>query len=86
MKVKSIEERYPDLDTRITKICKMLFEDGYDDFARAMWRMSGGSRTRAFKLATKIVKRFGYESISIEDFDDACAEITGGFEVEWRLE
>lgn len=27
----NIEERYPDIDIRITKICKMLFEDGYND-------------------------------------------------------
>ena len=81
-----LEERYPDLDTRITKICKMLFEDGYTDFAKVMWRMSCGSRTRSFKLANEIVARYGYEPMSIEDFDDACAEITGGCEVEWDNE
>lgn len=81
---KQLEVRYPDQEIRITKICKMLFEGGYEDFAKIMWRLSGGSRTRAFNLATKMIKRFGFESISIEDFDDACAEIIGGFEVEWE--
>ena len=51
-----------------------------------MWRMSGGSRIRSFNLANKVIRRYGYESIAAEDFDDACAEIIGGFEVEWELE
>ena len=84
--MKDIKVKYPDLDTRITKICKILFPDGYEDFAIVMWRMSGGSRIRSFNLANKIIRRYGYESIAVEDFDDACAEIIGGFEVEWELE
>lgn len=44
--MKNIEERYPDKETRITKICKMLFKDDYT-FAKVMWPMSSGSRTRA---------------------------------------
>ena len=78
-----LEERYPDLDTRITKICKMLFENEYANFSKVMWRMSSGSRSKAFDMANQIVARYGYEPMSIEDFDDACAEITGGVEVEW---
>jgi len=81
-----LEEKYPDLDIRITKICKMIFEDGYTDLAKVMWRMSSGSRTRAYELAIKMVQRYGYDTLSIEDFDDACAEITGGIEVEWDNE
>lgn len=57
-----------------------------EDFAIVMWRMSGGSRIRSFNLANKVIRRYGYESIAAEDFDDACAEIIGGFEVEWELE
>ena len=84
--MKNIEEVYPDIDLRISKICKMLFEDGYTDFAKVMWRMSGGSRTRAYELAIKLVQRYGYDTLSIEDFDDACAEINDGIEVEWDKE
>jgi hypothetical protein len=81
-----LEEKYPDLDIRITNICKMIFEDGYTDLAKVMWRMSCGSRCKAFDIANQMVARYGYEPMSIEDFDDACAEIIGGIEVEWDNE
>jgi len=51
-----------------------------------MWRMSSGTRSKAFDIANQMVARYGYEPMSIEDFDDACAEITGGCEVEWDNE
>ena len=82
-----LEEKYPDEEKRMNILVnKMLFDSGETDFSKVMWRMSSGSRMRAFDLAQRIVGfSWGYE-LSIEDFDYACAEITGGFEVEWEKE
>jgi hypothetical protein len=78
-----LEERYPDEENRMNILVnKMLFDTGETAFSKTMWRMSQGSRMKAFDLSQKIVNHWGYE-LSIEDFDQACANITGGCEVEW---
>ena len=81
--MKNIEDVYPSHETRILRITKMIFDNGYSDFAKVMWRMAGGSRTKAYGLGNSIIGNFGYNPMTIEDFDDACAKINGGLEVEW---
>ena len=81
-----INVKYPDEDVCVNKAVRMLFENGETDFSKVMWRMSSGSRSRAFDLAQRIMA-FKYSLILDEiTFDCACAEITGGCEVEWLTE
>lgn len=79
-----LEEKYPNEEKRLDILVnKMLFDNGPEDFTKIMWRMSNGSRTKAFELAQRIVGfSYGLE-INEEDFDWACAMITDGYEVEW---
>lgn len=80
----SLEQRYPNEEQRLNILTnKMLFENGESDFSKVMWRMSNGSLQNAFNLAQRIVGLgWGY-ILSMEDFEWACAIITGGCEVEW---
>lgn len=80
-----LEEKYPDDDVRIQKAIRMMFENGETDFSKVMWRMAAGSRSRAFDLGQGLVARYGY-ILDECAFDNACAEITGGCEVEWESE
>ena len=78
-----LEQKYPNEEKRLDVLThKILFDNGETDFSKSMWRMSHGSRQKAFELAQRIGAHWGY-IISIEDFDWACAMITDGCEVEW---
>ena len=82
----AINAKYPDEDVCVNKAVRMLFENGETDFSKVMWRMSSGSRLKAFNLAQRIMA-FKYSLILDEiTFDCACAEIIGGCEVEWLSE
>ena len=78
-----LEQKYPNEEKRLDVLThKILFDNGETDFSKSMWRMSSGSRQKAFELAQRIGAHWGY-IISIDDFDWACAMITDGCEVEW---
>ncbi len=77
-------EKYTQLMVRV------LFPDEYT-FSKVIWRMSSGSRSKAISVSRKVLKHYDFiHDVSDEDFeymfDNACADVNGGVEVEWDSE
>jgi hypothetical protein len=52
---------------------------------KALMRMSGGSRTKAYSVIRDSMEHYGYTRDMIKDFHIDCAlgDLNGGIEVEW---
>lgn len=76
-------------DKMVQRLMNILFEGNEENFVKVLWRMSCGSRARALEIAQGAIHHYkGFQDISPADFSDmfdhACANITGGCEVEWK--
>jgi hypothetical protein len=64
-------------------ILKVMFNDGND--MRSIWRLSQGSYTKAWQITKGVLSKYkGGSTVSIDDFDEACAEANDGCEMEWE--
>lgn len=76
---------------RYTKLLgRVLFPDEWS-FSKVLWRMSSGSRSKAIKIAKNVLKHYDFPSeMTAEEFeemfDQACADVNDGIEVEWLEE
>lgn len=76
---------------RYTKLLgRVLFPDDWS-FDKVLWRMSSGSRSQAIKIARNILKHYEFPPEMTDEefeemFDQACADVNDGFEVEWLEE
>ena len=71
-------------------LVRILFPDDWS-FSKVMWRMSSGSRSKALEIAKNTLKHYSFpKDMSEQDFadvfDQACADVNGGLEVEWNSE
>lgn len=69
---------------------RILFPDDCS-FSKVLWRMSSGSRSKAIIIARSTLKHYNFPNeMSNQDFeeifDQACANVNGGLEVEWNAE
>ncbi|PPD55548.1 MAG: hypothetical protein CTY12_00800 [Methylotenera sp.] len=76
---------------RYTKLLgRVLFPDEWS-FSKVLWRMSRGSRSAGIKIARNFLKHYDFPSeMTTEEFeemfDQACADVNDGIEVEWLEE
>lgn len=71
-------------------LVRILFPNDWC-FSKVMWRMSGGSRSKALNIAKETLKHYSFpQDMSEQDFadvfDQACADVNGGLEMEWETE
>jgi hypothetical protein len=69
-------------------ITKKVFWAGFEPyFSKSLWRMSNGSRSKAFEIIRDVAKHYAPDEV-YTDFDLDCilGEMNGGIEVEWRID
>jgi hypothetical protein len=63
-------------------VVRVAFQDDSSNFTRCLWRQAKGCREYAFDIIQGHCLHYGI-IIDDEIFDEVCARMIGGVEVEW---
>lgn len=71
--------------TKENIIVKQVFWNGFEPyFTKSLWRMTEGSRSRAFDIIRKTAAHYTKEEYTDFELDCILGEMNGGYEIEWE--
>lgn len=68
---------------KVQRVIRLSFNNDPIIFEKSLWRLTNGCHEFSFEITKNLCLRYGF-LIDEDIFDMACANITGGCEVEWE--